>query len=147
MSTATSLAPLRLPSPADRPGAQVVIFDGHCRICTKQIERLVRWDSGHHLAYLSLHDPLVAERYPDLTHEELMRNLYLVDQTGRRYFGAAAFRRMALLLPRLWILAPILYLPFTLPLWQWCYQQVARRRYKLGNQVDCQDGTCHLHVR
>ena len=35
-----------LPSPADRPEAEVVIYDGHCRICTGQIRRLARWDGA-----------------------------------------------------------------------------------------------------
>jgi predicted DCC family thiol-disulfide oxidoreductase YuxK len=134
-----------LPSPADRPQAEVVIYDGHCRICTGQIRRLARWDRGGRLAYLSLHDPLVAQRYPDLTYEALMRDMYLIDSQGRRHRGAAAARYMTRRLPRLWWLAPLLHVPGTLPVWQWLYRQVANRRYRFGHVESCDDGSCKLH--
>ena len=57
-----------LPRPEDRPGSDVVIYDGKCRICTAQIRKLPWWDCQGRLSYLSLHDPEVAQRYPDLTH-------------------------------------------------------------------------------
>jgi predicted DCC family thiol-disulfide oxidoreductase YuxK len=137
--------PPRLPSPADRPDADVVIFDGHCRMCTGQVARLARWDGGHRLAFLSLHDPAVAQRYPDLTHDDMMQNMYVVDQQGRRHRGAGAVRYLSRRLPRLWFLAPALHIPFSLPLWQWLYQQVARRRYRFGKVEDCADGACAVH--
>ena len=96
------------------------------------------------LAFLSLHDPEVYERYPELTHDQLMRNMVVVDRAGRRHVGAAGLRQLARVIPRLWWLVPILYLPGTLPLWQWLYSQVASRRYRLG-RVACDEGTCHLH--
>ncbi len=136
----------RLPSPADRPAAAVVIFDGHCQMCTAQISRLARWDSRGRLAFLSLHDPQVEQRYPELTHEELMREMVLVDRRGGFHRGAAAFREIARRIPRLWPLVALLYLPGTLWLWQWLYRQVADRRYRF-NRDRCDGGTCHLHGR
>ena len=50
-----------LPTPADRPDADVLIYDGHCGICTSQVARLAKWDSRGSLAFVSLHDPLVSE--------------------------------------------------------------------------------------
>jgi predicted DCC family thiol-disulfide oxidoreductase YuxK len=142
-----SSAEPRLATPDERPSADVVIFDGECRICTAQVRRLSRWDRGHRLAYLSLHDPVVADRYPDLTHEMLMRDMYIVDHRGRRHRGAAAVRYLSGRLPLLWWLAPLLHIPFTLPLWQWLYRQVADRRYQFGKTHECEDGTCSLHGR
>src|SRR5689334_7244326 len=75
-------SPRRLPSPAERPDADVVIYDGHCRICTAQIRKLAWWDCQGKLSYLSLHDPEVAKRYPDLTHERLMEEMVVVDRGG-----------------------------------------------------------------
>ena len=49
-----------LPTVLERPEADVIIYDGHCRFCRGQVERLSRWDTGGRLAYLSLHDPEVA---------------------------------------------------------------------------------------
>ena len=146
MSTQTESTPKQtespLPSPEDRPGADVVIFDGNCQICTRQVRRLPWWDCQQRLSYLSLHDPRVAERYPDLTHEMLMADMYIVDQQGRRHRGAAAVRYLTSRLRRLWWLAPLLYFPLSLPLWQWLYRQIANRRYRFGRVDECADDAC-----
>jgi predicted DCC family thiol-disulfide oxidoreductase YuxK len=134
-----------LPDPDERPDADVVIYDGQCRICRGQIERLAHWDRGHRLSYLSLHDARAADRYPDLSHDALMKEMYVVDRGGSRHAGASAIRYLSRRLPTLWWMAPILHLPGTLPIWTWLYQQVAKRRYRFGQSESCEDGTCHLH--
>ncbi|MBI3467995.1 MAG: DUF393 domain-containing protein, partial [Planctomycetes bacterium] len=136
-----------LPGPAERPDGEVLIYDGHCRICTSQIRRLARWDTRGRLAFLSLHDPLAAERYPELSHEALMQDMYLIDRAGRAHRGAAAIRYLSRKLPWLWPLAPVLHIPGTLWLWQWLYRQVANRRYRFGKVAECDDGACRLHGR
>lgn len=136
-----------LPTVADRPLADVVIFDGHCRICTGQIRRLARWDTRGRLAFVSLHDPLVAARWPELSREQLMRDMYVVDRRGRRHAGAAAFRYLSRKIPRLWCLAPLLHVPGAMPLWQALYRLIANRRYALGGQAECADEACAIHRR
>jgi predicted DCC family thiol-disulfide oxidoreductase YuxK len=139
----------QLPTIEDNPQADVVIYDGECRFCTRQVERLARWDrSGRRLAFVSLHDPRVAERWPDLSHEMLMEQMYVVDREGRQRGGAAGFRYLTRRLPSLWALAPLMHLPFTLPLWQWGYRQVAKHRYRLMGKTDpCAAGSCDVHFK
>lgn len=134
-----------LPSPADRPSADVVIYDGHCRLCVAQVRRLALWDSRRRLTFLSLHDAEVRRRFPDLSHDALLANMYVVDAAGARHRGAAAIRHLSRRLPRLYALAPLLHIPGSLPLWQWLYQQVARRRYGFGRVESCENGACHRH--
>lgn len=136
---------LPLTTPNERPGADVVIYDGHCRICTAQVRRLAWWDWGGRLAYLSLHDQEVGRRFPDLTHDALMKELYVVDQAGRRHAGASAVRYLSRRLSALWWLAPLLHIPGSLPLWNWLYQQIAKRRYRFGTVATCDDEACRLH--
>lgn len=136
-----------LPQPSERPLADVIIFDGRCRFCRAQVRRLARWDLLKRLAFLSLHDHEVARRWPDLSHDELMQNMYLIDASGRRYKGAAALRVLSRRLPLLWPLAPLLHLPGTLRLWQWLYQQVARRRYRLAGSLACDEDACRIHMQ
>jgi len=52
-------------------------------------------------------------------------------------------------LPRLYLLAPLMHIPFTMPLWRWGYRQVAKRRYALrGKTTDaCDDGACKVHLK
>ncbi len=143
----TSDNPARLPDPADRPGAVTVIYDGQCQFCTAQVQRLCRWDTAGRLAFLSLHDPRVADYCRDLSHDQLMQQMYVVLPDGASLGGAAAVRYLSRHLPRLWPLAPLLHIPLTLPLWQWLYGQVARRRYRLAGTGSCSSGSCQLHGR
>ncbi len=136
-----------LPTPAEIPDAEVVIYDGECRFCTGQVRRLHRLDGRDRLAFVSLHDPLVEERYGDLTHDQLMTELYLVDRNGNRHGGAAAFRVISRRLPLLWPLVPLMHIPGSLPIWKWMYQQIAKRRYRWGKTSACDDEQCEIHLR
>jgi predicted DCC family thiol-disulfide oxidoreductase YuxK len=130
----------------DRPEGDVVIFDGNCRFCRGQVERLARWDKAGRLAFLPLQDPRAAQRFPDLSHQQLMEQMYVVDRQGRRHGGADAFKYLTRRLPRLWWLAPLMHIPFSLPLWRWAYRHVARRRYRIaGKMADCETGACRMH--
>ena len=126
-----------------------MIYDGNCRFCTAGARRIANWDKGGRIAFLSLHDPEVAARYPDLTHERLMEEMVVVDRQGNRHGGASAFRYLTRRLPRLWILAPLMHIPFSLPLWKWGYRQVAKRRYKIAgkNGHSCDGDACSVHLK
>lgn len=134
------------PTLADRPDAYVLIFDGQCRFCRANMRALAAIDEGR-VAYISLHDPKVSERWPDLSHEQMMQRIYLVDDKGNKYGGAAAFRFLSRKLMGLWILAPLLHIPFSLPLWQFVYKWIAKIRYRFGRIEECEDGTCSLHFK
>ena len=137
-----------LPRPADLPGADILIFDGNCRFCCGQVLRIARW-SGDRIAFISLHDPQVTERFPDLTEEMLMKEIYLVTGRGRRYGGAAVLRYLSRKVPLLWFLAPLLHIPGTLGIWQWCYEKVAIRRYRISAHTgsQCHDESCEIHFK
>lgn len=140
---------IKLPTPAERPQADVVIYDGHCKFCTGQVQNLARWDTKGRLAFLSLHDPEVAKRFPDLTYDQLIEEMYVVDRQGRRHAGAAAFKYLTTRLPRLYPVAPFMHLPFTMPLWRWGYRQVAKHRYLIAGKTTeaCDDGACKVHFK
>jgi predicted DCC family thiol-disulfide oxidoreductase YuxK len=121
--------------------ADLVIYDGECPFCRAQVARIARWDGRERLAFVSLHDPWVADRFPDLPRAQLMQQMYIVTRDGRRYAGAEGARYLTRRLPRLWPLAPLLHIPFSLPIWQWIYRQIARRRYQ-RNQTEPCDDTC-----
>ncbi|MBM4005108.1 MAG: DUF393 domain-containing protein [Planctomycetes bacterium] len=146
-TSTTARAETPLPTPADHPRADVVIFDGHCRFCRAQVARLHAWDGGQRLAFVSLHEPLIAEKYPDLSHDQLMREMVIVDRFGQRHAGASAVRYLSRRLPWMWPLAPLLHIPLSLPLWQWLYRQIAIRRYRWGRVDDCESGSCEVHFR
>jgi len=146
-----SLSAMTLPfsDPDSTPETDVVIYDGDCNFCKSQVARLRSLDwFGPRLSYLSLHDPRVAERYPNLTHDQLMDQMYVIDQKENQYGGSDAVRYLTRRLPLLWLAMPLLHLPGTAGLWRWGYQQVAKRRYKIsGRSKDCHDGACAVHIK
>ncbi len=144
-----------LPSPLTAPKADLVIYDGTCNFCSSQVRNLSRFDGKNRLAFVSLHDPFVAEQITDLSHQQLMEQIFLIpnhdgEYSDRRLGGAAAIKYLTLRLPKLWILAPLFHVPFTGSLQQWVYRQIAKRRYKIAGKKEdpCDDqGTCDLHFR
>lgn len=142
-----SRSPALLPDPDTLGNTDVVIFDGECRFCRGGVERLQQLDvGGSRLSYLSLHDPRVHVRYPDLSFDDLMSQMYVVDQSGVRHGGADAVRYLSRRLPLLWPVMPILHLPGTARLWRWLYTQVAKRRYKIAGK-HCENGACSIHLK
>jgi predicted DCC family thiol-disulfide oxidoreductase YuxK len=137
------MASTELPDPELKPTADVVIWDGQCNFCRGQVERLRRWDSNK-LSYLSLHDARARKLCPDLTEEQLMEQIWVVQSDGATKFGGAdAARYLSKRLPKLWWLFPILHIPLAMPLWRWIYQQIAKRRYKISGR-NCDSGTCRI---
>ncbi|MGY8767231.1 MAG: thiol-disulfide oxidoreductase DCC family protein [Pirellulales bacterium] len=133
-----------LPLPEDPITRPLVIYDGDCRFCTRSVKTLFRLGGGSRLCFISLHDPIVSERYPDLTHARLMDEMVVIDLAGNRYGGASAFRFLTRQLPGLWLLAPLMHIPFSLPVWSFCYRQIARIRYRFGRN-SCDGDSCKIH--
>ncbi|PQO42053.1 thiol-disulfide oxidoreductase DCC family protein [Blastopirellula marina] len=147
MTTQTEIrASSQLPPPEQRPGTDVVIYDGDCVICTGGVKILYYLDWFHRLSYLSLHDARVAEVAPELSFEEMMEEMWVVDHLGRKHSGAEAFRYLTRRLVLLWPVMPLLHIPGSLPLWKWLYRKVAAARYRFGKRSgdDCGDA-CELH--
>ena len=140
-----------LPDPDACPDRDVVIFDGHCHFCQGQVSKLVwmdKWSGmlgcARRLSFLSLHDSRVAQRYPELSHEMLMEQMYVVSTSGRKYGGADAVRYLSRRIPLLWPAAIVLHIPGSARLWRWIYHQIARQRYR-WNRDTCDNGACSVH--
>ena len=143
-SSVNNLPPkMELPAPTELPSADVVIYDGECGFCRAQVERFCRLDGANRLAFVSLHDPSIAENYPDLSHEQLMQEMVVMDQSGNRHAGHRALQYLSWRLPKLRIFHPLFHIPMTGPLWQAAYKFVAKRRYQIGGRR-CENGVCNI---
>ena len=123
----------------DRP---VLVYDGHCRFCGAQAERLARLVGGR-VRLESFRDPGVLARHR-LSEVACESAVQLVDPDGTVASGAAAIARMLRLRP---VLAPIGWLyevPLLGRLMETLYGVVARNRFRLGG-ASCAGGTCRLH--
>lgn len=145
----SSSEPVRLPTPADRPGADVVLYDGECVFCRRGMQRLTWWDCQGKLAYLSIHDPRVKQLWPKLSHERLLDEMCLVEggkPDGRQHWGADAVKVFTRRLRRLWWLMPLMHLPGVMLIARPLYRWVARNRYLIaGRAEDCETGSCSIH--
>jgi predicted DCC family thiol-disulfide oxidoreductase YuxK len=134
-----------LPDPSEKPGCDVVIWDGQCNFCRTQVRRLHSLDSGR-LAYLSLHDERVRALCPNLTDAQLMEQMWVITSDGRQFGGADAGKYLSRHLPRLWWLFPLLHLPGSMPFWRWIYRRVAVTRYRISGKSCDTDGACDIHL-
>lgn len=126
---------------------EIVIFDGQCNFCQRQVRNLKWFDRGSRLTFVSLHDPFVNQHIPDLSFDQMMEQMYVVSVDGSRRGGAEAIRYLSRKLPLLWFGAPFLHIPFSLPIWQSAYRFIASRRYKLaGKAEDCGE-SCKIHLK
>lgn len=125
-----------------KPDRDTVIYDGQCRFCRSQIA-LLRWlDCCRSLHFVSLHDPVVTDQFPELSADSLLTQMYVVDRSGHARGGIDAVRFLSRRLPLLWPLAVLLHVPGSLPLWRSLYKFVARHRYRIAGS--CNDGSCRL---
>jgi predicted DCC family thiol-disulfide oxidoreductase YuxK len=129
-------------------GRPVALYDGHCRLCTRQGKDLAR-RSGGRVEARSFQQPGVLDAFPGLTHEECMRELKVVGPEGRVRGGAEA---VVYALGHGGLLWRILLAPYYVPGIRWLaerlYAWVARNRYRLfGRNEDCGDEACAVHIR
>ena len=136
-----------LPAPADLVDPDVVIFDGACSFCQKNVRRLHACDGSGRIAFLAIDDPEVAACWPEFSREALMENMHVIDRFGDVHIGAGAFRYLSRRLPRLWPLALLMHIPLTGPAWRAGYRWFARRRYQLSQAAECNDGSCDVHFQ
>ena len=136
---------MRTHPPVD--GRPVVLYDGHCRFCTRSAHRLVRLVGPDRVRIVSFQEPAVLDGYPGLTHDDCMAAMRLVAADGRVWAGGAAAVQALALRPVLGRAALVYFVPGVRQLADAGYRWAARNRYGLGGNVDdCDpDGTCHLH--
>ena len=110
---------------------RVVVYDGECGFC----QRSIRWIAGHTTArdiqFIPFQERDPAGLHHQLTIEECRQGVQLIE-SGRRYSGFDAFRKLLPYLPIVKWLVPLAYLPGASLVGAWGYRLIARNRYRLG---------------
>lgn len=75
-----------------------VIYDGGCGFCSRLARRIRRWDREGVVELVSLWDDDLETRFPEVTRDECLEAMVLVDRDRRLYFGADAFPPLLALL-------------------------------------------------
>lgn len=121
----------------------VLVYDGRCRFCIRQAERLAGWLGGR-VRLESFRDPGVLARHRGLTEAQCEAAIQLVRPDGRIESGAAAVAAALRLRP---LTAPVGWLyavPGLRQAFDAAYRVVARNRFRLGGAA-CADDACRVH--
>jgi predicted DCC family thiol-disulfide oxidoreductase YuxK len=138
-----------VPQRTTPPGRHVVLYDGHCKFCTAQVENLKRLARREALDARSFQEPGALAPFPGVTHEACMEAMHLVAPDGRVYKGVEAIVHA---LATRWFgkLAFLYYLPILRQLSDAGYRLIARYRYKIAGRAvehgEC-DGACAVHFK
>ena len=136
-----------LPARTTGPGRHVVLFDGRCKFCRVNAERLRRWGKPGVLNMEDFQKPSALDAFPGLSHALCMRYLILIEPDGRVFAGFEGIVR-ALTTRGSWSkLAYLYYVPGIKQLFDLGYFAIARIRYWLPGKAgdSCDDGACRLH--
>lgn len=148
------------PAPARR--SWTVYYDDVCPLCVRTMVILDALDFRRRLAYIGIEQyalepsntrsdtPLVDERHrhaptpgENLPPDALRHAMHVMDSEGVVYRGFFAFRALSRVLPALWPLLPLLYLPGAAIIGPRAYERVAGAR----GRVTCRAGTCRPDAR
>ncbi len=89
----------------------VVLFDGGCPLCRREIEHYQRVDGAGRLRWIDIHAQPDAVQAFGLNWQDSMQRLHLVEADGRLRVGVAAFVAIWQRLPRYRALAWLVSLP------------------------------------
>ncbi len=106
-----------------------LLFDGDCCFCVRAARRLALVDflGQVELVDFRRRDPALLD--PRLTLAACETKIHLLEDGGRLTAGFAALRRLSLLLPSLWLAAPLLRLPGARLVGGALYERLARLRF------------------
>jgi predicted DCC family thiol-disulfide oxidoreductase YuxK len=108
----------------------VFYYDGDCGFCAGAGRWLSKADFFHSVEWIPWQS--LAEPPNGLSGEDLGRAAYLDAGNGRLYKGFHAFRMLALRLPPLLPIAPMLWLPGMDALGRAAYGWIAQNRYRFS---------------
>ena len=118
--------------------AYTVVYDGHCKVCTRLSKMLIKWDRKKQLEVVPSQQPGVTARFPWIPARAYVEALQLVAHDGTTWQGAAAIEKLLDVLPKGWFISWIFKIPFARTLADRFYRWFARNRYKLGCGAHCQ---------
>jgi predicted DCC family thiol-disulfide oxidoreductase YuxK len=115
-----------------------VIYDGQCKVCTRSVELLRKWDRDHDLELTPSQTPGVREKFPWITARAYVDSIQVVrNQDGKTWQGAAALEKLLNVLPKGRSISWLFRIPLVRPLADRFYGWFARNRYKLGCDEHC----------
>ena len=128
-------------TPTRQISRPVVIYDGECVFCRRQVERMKRRDADDAFEYVPRQAEGIERRFPKLTEGDFSTGMRLAYPDGTVSVGADAIYAIARRL-RGWRNFAWLYrVPLLHGFFRGAYGWIARNRSRLSKR-NCEDGAC-----
>lgn len=125
-----------------------IFYDGSCSVCSREVEQYGRRDRHGLLILIDISDPAFDPAPFNISREQFMYELHVIDRNGAIYRGIDAFRAIWLAFPSsklLRLCVTLITLPLINPLARLCYRAFARIRRYLPKRYDsCKSGSCRI---
>jgi len=115
-----------------------LVYDGACRMCSKIVKTIDRWDGADLIEAVPFQAPGVQARFPWIPAGAYRDAVQFVGPGGATSQGAAAVEQLLNTLPRGRLLSWLFLVPGARGVAERIYRWVARNRYRLGCGEHCQ---------
>lgn len=125
----------------------IVIYDGHCVLCTRTVSRLMKLRTTSSIESMPLQDNRVVTLLPvDYDRDQLDKEIHVMDMSnGRIIRGADAIVYIMTKLPSLRLVSFMYHVPGMKWVASRIYRWIAKRRYDLFGKTDeCDSGYCSI---
>jgi len=129
----------RITASVGEPGRRyTVIYDGNCKVCSRTVQLLTRWDRSRDLEIIPSQTRGVRERFPWIPARAYVESVQVIrTRDGRTWQAAAALEELLNVLPKGRLISWLFKIPFVRPLVARFYRWFARNRYKMGCGDHC----------
>ena len=115
-----------------------MIYDGDCRVCSRSVNLLTKWDRNRDLEIIPSQSAGVRQRFPWITPRAYVESIQVVrKEDGKTWQGATALEELLNVLPKGRLVSWLFRIPFVRPLVDKAYGWFARNRYMLGCGDHC----------
>lgn len=127
-----------------------LFYDGHCPMCSLEMQRLKEHDKHNNIYLVDLHDDAFSERYPEINIDKALAILH-GEYQGKILLGLDVTHRAWTLVGKGFLVAPLQW-PIIKPISHQVYLILAKYRYpisqfmykRLGIGIQqCNEGTCY----
>lgn len=114
-------------------------------MCTAGADRIRSHDIEGALEVVSLHEPEVAARFPNIKQRDVLAEMHFVRPDGSIAKGHEAVREVLLVIPSYRWLSLFWMLPGFQFVADRAYKWVAKNRYRWNRKVHCDGDVCSMH--
>ena len=126
----------------DTPAKPVIIYDGECPFCRKQVTRFKDRDDQHAFEFVPRQAEGLEQRFPQILEGDFNTGMRLIETDGTLYAAADAVYQITRRLRGFRNLAWLYRVPVLKQICQLGYAWIAKNRYRLAKK--CEDDACTI---